>query len=140
MALKVELLEESFRELAPRGEEFVEAFYERLFDMFPEIQYLFKDTDMEAQRKKLLGALVMVIENLKKTEILGPALQELGKRHEDKGVQREHYPMVGVSLLKTFEDFLGDKWTLEVREAWAEAYDGIVGLMYSGYKVTKDAA
>lgn len=44
MALKVKLLEESFQEVAPRGEEFVAAFYERLFMLYPEVKPLFERT------------------------------------------------------------------------------------------------
>ncbi len=77
MSLKVEILEESFQEVAPHAEEFVADFYERLLTMLPEVQHLFKDTDMEVQRTKLIGALAMVIKNLRNTRIVSMALQFL---------------------------------------------------------------
>jgi methyl-accepting chemotaxis protein len=70
MALQIELLETSFRMIAPRGEAFVTAFYERLFTRFPETRAFFASTNMKEQRKKLLGALV--IGNLRKPDIGRP--------------------------------------------------------------------
>lgn len=72
MSLKVEVLEKSFQEVAPHAEEFVADFYERLFTMFPEVQHLFNDTDMKTQRMKLIGALAMVIKNLRNTRMTTP--------------------------------------------------------------------
>ncbi len=61
MTLQIELLETSFQAIAPHGEAFVTAFYERLFTRFPQTRAFFASTDMKEQRKKLLGALVLVI-------------------------------------------------------------------------------
>src|SRR5215469_16974833 len=78
MALQIEFLETSFQRIAPQGEAFVTAFYERLFTRFPETRAFFASTDMKEQRKKLLGALALVIQNLRKPEVLTSALQGLG--------------------------------------------------------------
>lgn len=128
-ALKFDLLEQSFSEVAPRGEEFVVSFYDRLFSMYPETKELFANTDMIDQRKKLLGALVLVVDNLRKPEVLGPALKTLGQRHRQMDVQQKHYPMVGAALLGTLQEFLGPKWTTELKNAWIEAYGAVVAGM-----------
>ena len=127
--LQVELLEQSFSEVAPRGAEFAASFYQRLFSMYPETRVLFGNTDMKEQEIKLLNALVLVVRNLRKPDVLGPALKTLGKRHERLNVRQEHYPMVGAALLGTFEEFLGPKWTPELKLAWIEAYGAVVAGM-----------
>lgn len=140
MSLKIELLEESSQEVAPSAEEFVANFYERVVTMFPEVQHLFEDADESVQREKFLGGLVMVIKNLRNTKVVSMALQDLERRHEEMGVEREHYPMVGAALPETFSDFLGEKWTPEVKQAWTDAYNAIAALMYEGYEPSKEAA
>src|SRR6266849_4005790 len=85
MTLQIELLETSFQAIAPHGEAFVTAFYERLFTRFPQTRAFFASTDMKEQRKKLLGALVLVIQNLRKPEVLTRALRGLGERHVHYG-------------------------------------------------------
>jgi hemoglobin-like flavoprotein len=132
MTLQIELLETSFQAIAPRGEGFVTAFYERLFTRFPQTRAFFASTDMKEQRKKLLGALALVIQNLRKPEVLTNALTGLGQRHVHYGVLPEHYPIVGAILLETFSDFLGDRWTPEYHDAWAQAYEAVCSIMLEG--------
>jgi hemoglobin-like flavoprotein len=132
MTLQIELLETSFQEIAPCGEAFVSSFYERLFMHFPQTRAFFASADMKEQRKKLLGALALVIQNLRKPEVLTGALQGLGKRHVAYGVLPEHYPIVGAVLLETFADFLGERWTPAYHDAWAEAYKAVCAIMLDG--------
>src|SRR6266566_3738537 len=132
MALQIELLESSFQALAPCGEAFVTAFYERLFTRFPQTRAFFASTDMKEQRKKLLGALALVIQNLRKPEVLTSALKGLGHRHVSYGAGPEHYPIVGAILLETFADFLGERWTRADHDAWAEAYEAVSAIMLEG--------
>src|SRR6516164_3693589 len=132
MTLQIELLGTSFQATTPCGEEFVTAFYERLFTRFPETRAFFASTDMKEQRKQLLGALALVIQNLRKPEVLTSALKGLGQRHVAYGVLPEHYPIVGAVLLETFAVFLGERWTPALRDAWAEAYQAVCSLMLAG--------
>src|SRR5215831_9511395 len=132
MSLQIELLESSFQAIAPCGEAFVAAFYERLFTSFPQTRAFFVSTDMKEQRKKLLGALALVIQNLRKPEVLTSALKGLGQRHVAYGVRPEHYPIVGTILLETFADVLGDDWTPAYYDAWAQAYEAVCSIMLEG--------
>jgi len=129
MSLQIDVLETSFQEIAPQGEAFVAEFYERLFAQFPETRAFFTTTDMKEQKKKLLGALVLVIQNLRRPDVLAPALKGLGQRHAAYGVRPEHYPIVGAVLLDTFAAFLGERWTPELRDAWTQAYQAVCALM-----------
>jgi nitric oxide dioxygenase len=131
--LNVELLEASFRILAPRADEFVGAFYENLFASYPETQRFFTNTDMAEQRKKLVSALVLVIENLRNPEALTGALSALGRKHQGYGIGPTYYPMVGDALLKTMSAFLADRWSFEIEHAWTEAYGVITQAMLNGY-------
>jgi hemoglobin-like flavoprotein len=137
--LQIELLETSFQVIAPCGEAFVTAFYERLFTRFPQTRAFFASTDMKEQRKSLLGALALVIQNLKKPEVLTSALKGLGQRHVAYGVQPEHYAIVGTVLLETFADFLGERWTRAYHDAWALAYEAVSAIMLEGANVATAA-
>jgi nitric oxide dioxygenase len=135
MTLQIELLETSFQAIAPHGEAFVTAFYERLFTNYPQTRAFFSSTNMKEQRKKLLGALILVIQNLRKPDVLTSALQGLGQRHVNYGVRPEHYPIVGTILLETFAEFLGDNWTPAYQDAWVQAYEAICSIMLEGTRM-----
>lgn len=132
--MKIELLQESFGKVLRRRDEFIASFYERLFTMYPEVIPLFEKVNMVRQREKLLAALVTIVNNLRRPEILAPYLKELGRHHIDYHVRPEYFPMVGAALLATFEAFLGNDWTDELKDSWGEAYNEAARLMIEGYK------
>lgn len=121
---QIQLIEESFAAVAPRGAALVARFYQRLFKDYPEVRPMFK-TEPHEQQKKLLGALALVVENLRKPEKLQPALEQLGIKHNDYDVVPEQYQAVGSTLLKTLAEFAGDVWGSELEEAWTAAYGAI---------------
>lgn len=132
MALNVELLESSFQLVAPKGEELVSRFYERLFKKYPAVKPLFKKTSIKEQKKKLLASLVLVIQNIRRPEKLTPVLQDMGARHVGYGVQPAHYDAVGENLLAVLGEVAGSAWTPQVKQAWTEAYGAIKTLMLAG--------
>lgn len=138
MSLNVELLEQSFELVKPKADEFVGSFYNNLFTDYPAAKPLFEHSNMAKQQQMLKGALVMVIENLRKPDVLSDALKGLGARHVKYGALPEHYPLVGNSLLKTLEQYAGPAWTFELKEAWAGAYGVITELMLEGADYAKE--
>jgi len=131
-ALQIELLETSFEKVKPCANEFVASFYDNLFTDYPAAQPLFAHTNMKEQGHKLLMSLVFVIENLRQPGELTAALKGLGARHVKYGALPEHYPLVGNSLLKTFEQYLGADWTADTKAAWVDAYGLITEVMLEG--------
>jgi len=132
MSLNIECLEQNFEKIKPRANEFVASFYENLFQLYPEVKPLFANTDMVNQQKKLLNSLVLVVENLRNPEALEPVLEALGARHVSYGAIPKYYGPVGEALLMTFEQYLQEDWTAEVKKAWLDAYRAITTLMLKG--------
>ncbi|MGK7874563.1 MAG: globin family protein [Xenococcaceae cyanobacterium] len=130
--LKVELLEQSFNKIRPRADEFAASFYNNLFTACPEAQPMFANTNMAEQKKQLMISLVLVVDNLRSPDTLKNALKELGARHVRYGALPEHYSIIGEVLLQTFEEYLEQYWTTEVKQAWADAYNTIANLMLEG--------
>jgi hemoglobin-like flavoprotein len=130
--LAVEVLESSFDKIKPRADEFAASFYENLFIAHPEFKPLFANIDLEKQQKKLINALVLVVENFRSPKALGPVLNALGGRHIGYGVIPKYYGPVGDALLMSFEQYLQEDWTPEVKLAWTNAYRTITGLMLQG--------
>ncbi len=132
MGLNVELLESSFKLVAPQGDALVTRFYERLFKKYPSVKPLFKKTSIKEQKKKLLASLVLVIQNLRRPDKLTPVLQDMGARHVGYGAQAAHYDAVGENLLAVLGEFAGSAWTPQVKQAWTDAYTAIKTIMLTG--------
>ena len=134
MTLNVELLEQSFQLVAPQGDALVARFYERLFQKYPDVRPLFQHVKMKQQKKKLLGSITLIIQNLRKPELLQHALMEMGGRHVGYGVQPGHYAAVKENLLAVLAEFAGEAWTPQVNQAWSEALSLVNTIMLEGAK------
>ena len=119
---QIELIRTSWASVEPIADVAATLFYDRLFDQDPAVRRLFRRTDMAAQKQNLMQTLTVVVKGIDRLEALVPAVQALGRRHAGYGVRPEHYDLVGTALLWTLEQGLGDAFTPEVRDAWADAY------------------
>lgn len=115
------LVQESFALVAPIADTAAWLFYNRLFEVDPSLRPLFKG-DIGTQGKMLMQALALSVKSLDRPDLLIPVLQDLGRRHARYGVEDSHYDTVGAALLWTLEKGLGEKFTSDVRDAWAAVY------------------
>lgn len=134
---KIKLIEDSFKLIAPKGDDFVGSFYDNLFSNFPEAKELFGNSEMGMQGMKLLDALEFVVIHLRKPKDLTEFLKKLGKRHVSYGTMEDHYPMIAQALLETLADYAKDAWTDDTKEAWVEAWGVISENMLEGAKSGK---
>jgi len=132
VSLPISVLEDSFDLVAPRGEELVERFYDRVFATAPELKSLFGDTNMVRQRQMLLGALVLLRKSLRNLNAIVPTLRSLGARHATYGVLPEHYPIIGSALLGSMAEIGEGEWVPEYTRAWTAAYEVVQQTMLSG--------
>lgn len=128
----IELVQTSFSKVAPIAETAAEIFYNKLFELDPELKKIFPANDAEAmkgQGNKLMTMLSSAVAGLTNLDRLIPILQDLGKRHVDYKVESSHYDTVGVALLSTLSVGLGDDFTPEVEAAWTETYGVMASVM-----------
>lgn len=137
-ALDVEILERTFAAMAPQGEALVARFYQELFNRYPQVKPLFRNTNHLEQQRKLLSALNLVVSNLRKPDVLVDALQNLGKRHQQYGAVPGHYQAVASTLLDVMQEFAGSLWTKEVHKAWSDALNSVAEIMLNAYDTTVD--
>jgi len=127
--LDVDLLEQTFTALAPQGEALVKRFYAELFERYPNVKPMFDNTTVAEQEKKLLAALQLVVNSLRKPKVLANALTQLGAKHYEYGARPEHYTAVAETLLDVMAEFAGDLWTSDVHTAWSKALNTVATTM-----------
>jgi len=125
---QVTMVQDSFKKVVPIAGTAADLFYDRLFEIAPEVRSLFPD-DLKEQKKKLIAMLATAVTNLHQVETIIPAVQELGKRHVSYGVTAQHYEPVGAALLWTLEKGLGADFTPPLQAAWTETYMTLAGVM-----------
>ena len=116
-----QLVQNSFREVVPIADQAAALFYNRLFTLNPALRSLFSG-NISQQGLKFMNTLKLAISGLDDLEKIIPALQQLGRSHANFGVEDAHYAMVGEALIWALEQSLGDTFTEEIWDAWAETY------------------
>jgi len=98
-----------------------EKLYNNLFSLVPEAKKLFRGDIMD-QQHHIMSMIKTICEGLNNPEIIIPAIQQMGMRHFEYGVEPEHYEAFETSLLNAIEETLGDEFTPEVKAAWKKLY------------------
>jgi hemoglobin-like flavoprotein len=127
-AQQIQLVQETFEHVRPIAGVAADLFYDRLFELDPALRPLFRG-DMSEQKRKLMGALALVVGGLREPEQVLAAVRQLGRRHAAYGVQPGHYETVGMALLWTLGEGLGERFTPAVADAWAAAYGLVAATM-----------
>ena len=127
---EINLVKDSWKTVANIDMETVgELFYNRLFEIAPEVKPMFSRSPMSEQSKKLLSALAYIIAKLDKLDDIIDEVQKLARKHTQYGVKESHYEAVGAALLWTLEKGLGDSWNEELKNAWIKTYTILSGAM-----------
>jgi hemoglobin-like flavoprotein len=125
---QVQLVQASFSNVRLMADAAARLFYHRLFTLEPALKPLFR-SDITEQGRKLMAMLGFAVRGLARPEAILPGLAELGRRHAGYGVEDRHYAIVGSALLWTLEQGLGEEFTDELKQAWADAYELIASAM-----------
>lgn len=122
------LLQASLGLVAPVADQLIVDFYDKLFADYPQVRPMFPAV-MDAQREKLLKAVIALVTHYDNPEALMPALTSMGRNHVKYGAEQAHYGAVGTTLLAVLEKYAGDAWTPELAGAWERAYTFAAGAM-----------
>lgn len=111
--------------LKENGKEITSIFYKELFAAHPDLLDLFNQTNQKigTQPLALANTVYFAAENIDHLDVLLPQVRLIAHKHRALMVRPEHYPIVGQYLLFAIGEFLGDKATKEILDAWAAAYD-----------------
>jgi len=137
-AEQIHLVQTSFAKVLPISDQAAVLFYDKLFDIAPQVRPLFKG-DMAEQGRKLMAMLNTVVNGLGNLNSIAPAAQSMARRHVDYGVLPEHYAFVGEALLYALAEGLKTDFTPAVKQAWSDAYGLLSGVMIdAAYPATQE--
>ena len=114
------------------GETLTRHFYLTLFRDFPHVKPFFNQANQQDgnQQRALANAVLMYAKNIDRLEQLGPLVSTIVNKHVSLQIQREHYPLVGASLLKAIREVLGAETATDaVIDAWAAAYGQLADIL-----------
>lgn len=122
------LIRRTLDEIGPVADKTASYFYALLFLRSPELRDMFPAA-MDAQRERLLKALLAAAERIDDPGRLTGVLAPLGRGHRKYGTRPEHYPLVGEALIGALARYAAAVWTPQTEAAWLRAYTLIARIM-----------
>ncbi|MEV7427149.1 MULTISPECIES: globin domain-containing protein [unclassified Streptomyces] len=122
------LVRRTLAEIAPVSDQVTSYFYSLLFVRNPDLRALFP-VAMDAQRDRLLKALLTAAEHMDSPAVLTDYLRHLGRGHRKYGTRATHYPAVGEALMGALSRYAVGTWDDETEDAWVRTYTTISQIM-----------
>lgn len=120
------LVKHTFTHIAPHHDTIACLFYEKLFDIAPDLRPMFTHS-MDMQRAKVMQMLAALVAAIDKPSHFNHMSRELGRRHSGYGVAREQYALVGQALTWALQAACPEIMTPAALEAWSAAYHLMAG-------------
>lgn len=127
---EIALIRTSLSMVEPLAGEITVYFYAILFARYPDVRPMFPE-GMDAQRDRLLRALLRIVDMVDAPENLVRFCGHLGRDHRKFGTLAAHFPAVGECLLDSLARYAGPAWTPEIAAAWTKAYGTVAQVMIS---------
>ncbi|MFJ3913548.1 globin domain-containing protein [Streptomyces vinaceus] len=125
---EISLIRASVAEVEPLAADMTVYFYAILFARYPEVRPMFPP-GMDAQRGRLLRALLRIVDLVDDPGGLVRFCGHLGRDHRKFGTLAAHFPAVGECLLAALARFAGPAWSADVAAAWTKAYGAVAQVM-----------
>jgi nitric oxide dioxygenase len=123
------------------GEALTTHFYRILLDEHPEVRPYFNQANQATgeQPRALANGVLMYARHIDRLDALGDLVGAIISKHVSLRIRREHYPVVGASLLRAIREVLGaDIATDAVLEAWGVAYQQLADILGDAEEVIYD--
>jgi hemoglobin-like flavoprotein len=127
----IERIRASIQVLEPDLTAVSDTFYDRLFEVAPDVRRLFAP-DMTRQRGHFEAALALLLRNIGMLDVLGPSLMALGAEHVGYGTKTEHYDVARDCLIYAIRFHAGDGWSDQLEQDWREAIEAVMRPMLRG--------
>jgi len=122
------LIQSTYEMAMPRLTMVSDRFYTRLLKRHPHLQQMFKG-DLRKQGQLFTKSISLVIDNLDDSEVVETMLRDLGLRHQQYGVTRNHYELASKVLISSVRQATGIRFTYEIQKAWEAFYIYVVDCM-----------
>ncbi|KAH9523172.1 hypothetical protein Btru_066009 [Bulinus truncatus] len=107
---------------------------DRLFETHPEVQNVFmpfrgqskeilrESAQLKSHALRVMGTVDKCISRFQEPDKVKDLLHELGARHVMYNAKVDYMDLIGPQFIWAIEPVLGDRWTPEVEQAWADLF------------------
>ena len=124
--MNTELVAQTWRALGDRQSQFIEAFYDRLFERFPGYRKLFPHQLRPAHLEKMVLTLALLADLSDDRTAIAPRLHKLGTAHKPYDLELHDFNNFKAAFIEVLGPQLGRHWTAAAAEAWNDAFDVVL--------------
>ncbi|MEJ2175004.1 MAG: globin [bacterium] len=131
--MKTELIADTWEALGANQRDFVEAFYRRFFERFPDYRPLFPLELNPQHLEKMVQTMAMVANLSDDRSSIAPHMRRVGQAHKAYGLSARDFDNFKRTFLELLGERLGRQWSAEAEKAWNDAFEAVlVPLMREG--------
>lgn len=131
--MKTELIAETWEALGADQRDFVEAFYRRFFERFPDYRPLFPLELNPQHLEKMVRTMALVANLSDDRSSIAPHMHRVGQAHKAYDLSARDFDNFKRTFLELLGERLGRQWSAEAEKAWNDAFDAVlVPLMREG--------
>lgn len=118
-------IQQTWDSLAGRRIVFVDAFYSRLFEEYPEYRKLFPES-MTPQKEKMVEMISSVARFADHIDLIRTYLLEVGAAHHRTGIAAGDIRNFTEVFLDSLAEACGESWESRHEKAWREAFEDVI--------------
>jgi hemoglobin-like flavoprotein len=124
--MKTELIAETWDALGAGQREFVELFYQRFFERFPDYRPLFP-LELNLQHlEKMVQTIALVANQSQDRSRIAPHMHAIGQAHQAYGLSARDFGNFKRTFVEVLGERLGGRWSAEAEDAWNDAFDTVL--------------
>jgi len=132
-AVKTGLITESWNALGAGQRAFVEAFYQRFFERYPDYRPLFPLELNPRHLEKMVQTIALMADQSQDRGRIAPHMHTLGQAHKAYDLSARDFDNFKRTFVEVLGERLGRQWSAEAEKAWNDAFDAVlVPLMREG--------
>ncbi len=131
--MNTELIAQTWQALGERQGQFIERFYERLFERFPGYRKLFPLELSPGHLEKMTRTVALLADLSEDDSDIAPRLRHLGTWHKPYALSPRDFENFGSVFVEVLGRELGAQWSASAARAWQEAFgETLIPLMREG--------
>ena len=123
--MDIPAVRQTWNSLAGRRLEFIDIFYTRLFERYPQYRELFPDS-MNMQKEKMVEMLSSVARFADHIDLVRTYLLEVGAAHHRTGITTTDIENFTDVFLDSLAETCGESWQPHQEAAWRQVFDDVI--------------
>ena len=124
--MKTELIAETWGALGADQQAFIEAFYARFFERFPDYRPLFPKELNPAHLAKMVQTMALLAHLSEERGVISPHMHRVGFAHRPYDLSAEDLANFKTTFVGLLGERLGAGWSDAAAAAWMQAFDEVL--------------